>query len=488
MEEVVVSRKFRPMRSGSPYGSFPSLTETVAALLLGVLIGLTITSLDRKYHFWHKLPPADSVQVAAGSSNSTTSNISLPSFNLLPSLDHRMNILVMGVDSNGRNTQRFLNTRSDTMMVVSVDPSAKKVSVVSIPRDSRVTIAGGHGEDKINSAHAYGGPALAVETVNDNFGVPIDKYVVVDAQGLKKLADIVGPVDILVEKKMNYVDHAAGLNVALKPGLQALTPAGVEEYVRYRHDAKGDIGRIERQQWFLRQVSKKLQDPSIILKLPDLYQCASQSVMTDLSVDEMAKLAAFGKDIKMSQIETATVPGKAIMFKGGSYWLPDYDGAALVFNRLCGANLSLPYTGSHFGDNDGPYAVQAAEVTDESNQAERPVTISIRYAHGSETDAKNLELTLNSFGYKVRSRVRADMADCQHEQVIQTSARLTAEYLDKLKNVVPTVEDFPTAINLDSQAPTDLTIVVSPQTHFAEPPVANLSGGRNTSSRVSGRI
>jgi len=454
---------------------------------LGVVIGLSITSLDRKYHFWHKeirQPSAIADRTPAG----TTNSISLPSFNLMPSLDHRMNILVMGVDSNGRNTQRFLNTRSDTMMVVSVNPSDKKVSLVSIPRDSRVTIAGGHGEDKINSAHAFGGPALAEQTVNDNFGVTIDKYVVVDTQGLKKLAEIVGPIDVLVEKRMNYVDHAAGLNIALKPGMQSLDARAVEEYVRFRHDAKGDIARIERQQWFMRQVSKKLQDPAIILKLPELYKCANDFVVTDLSVDEMAKLANFAKDLKMSQIETAMVPGKAVMIKGGSYWEPDYNGAALVFNRLSGANLSLPFTGQHYGDNDGPFAAQAAEMSDDSGSIVRPVALTIRYAKGSDADAKNLELILTSFGYKVRSRIKADLADCQHEQIIQSSARVRGEMLDKMKEQIPTIAEFPTTINLDALASTDLTIVVSPQSHFPEPPVADLSGGHSQNSKMSGRI
>jgi LCP family protein required for cell wall assembly len=487
------------MRSRSQQGSFPSLTESVAALLLGVLIGLTITSLDRRYHFWHK----EKVQVAEVAQSSptpppaTTSNINLPTVNLIPTLDRRMNILVMGVDSNGRGTQRFVNTRSDTMMVVNVNPDTKKVAVVSIPRDSRVTIARGHGEDKINSAHAYGGPELAEETVNDNFGISIDKYVVVDAQGLKKLADIVGPIDVLVEKKMYYVDRAAGLNIALKPGLHSLSPAEVEEYVRFRHDSKGDIARIDRQQWFLRQVSKKLQDPSIILKLPELYQCASETVMTDLSLDEMAKLANFGKDIKASQIETATVPGKAIMFKGGSYWMPDYDGAALVFNRLCGANLNIPYNGhhldddQHFGDNDGPFAVEAAEVTDENRNNDRPISVIIRYARGSEADAKNLEMTLTSYGYKVRCRVRVDLADCQHEQIVQNSARFPVDGFDKLKRQIPAIAEFPDVVNLDGQAPSDLTVVVSPESHFPEPPVATLnsaSGRSSGSAKVSGRI
>jgi LCP family protein required for cell wall assembly len=219
----VVSKKVSSMRYRSQVGSFPSLTESILAAALGILIGVAVTN------FMHRHSDTESISTSAEPSTLSTTGdstpapqSSLPNFSLLPKLDHRMNILLMGVDSNGRNTQRFLNTRSDTMMVVSVDPDARKVGVVSIPRDSRVPIAGGHGEDKINSAHAFGGPDLAVETVQQNFNVPIDRYVVVDVQGLKRLFEILGPIEVLVEKKMYYTDRAAGLNIALKPGLQTL--------------------------------------------------------------------------------------------------------------------------------------------------------------------------------------------------------------------------------------------------------------------------
>jgi LCP family protein required for cell wall assembly len=487
------------MRSRSPQGSFPSLIESVLALVLGVAIGLCVTRLDEHFHFFHQ-PEGRAQQLASVNADDTAvSASSSSSFSLVPTLDHRMNILVLGVDSNGKNTQRFLNTRSDTMMVVSVDPYPKKVSVVSIPRDSRVTIAAGHGDDKINAAHAYGGPDLAVQTVTENFGVPIDRYLVVDVQGLKRVCEIIGPVDILVEKKMTYADRAAGLNIALEPGRQSLGPTELEEYVRFRHDARGDISRIERQQWFLREVSKKFQDPQIILKLPELYQCASDFVVTNLTIDEMAKLAAFAKDLKLNQIETAVIPGVSTMIKGGSYWLPDYDGAALVFNRLAGANLTIPYRRpqdeeEHFGDEAGPNAVQAAELpevaapaeTSTDLQVDRPLSVVLRYARGSEVDAKNLEMKLVSLGYRVTSRIRADLADCQHEQIIQTSAKPPVDAFDKLKEQVPEVAEFPEVINLDSTAPGDLAIVISPQTHFPEPSIANSQSDQTQSAMGHG--
>jgi LCP family protein required for cell wall assembly len=469
----VVSKKVSSMRYRSQVGSFPSLTESILAAALGILIGVAVTN------FIHRHSDTESISTSAEPSTLSTTGdstpapqSSLPNFSLLPKLDHRMNILLMGVDSNGRNTQRFLNTRSDTMMVVSVDPDARKVGVVSIPRDSRVPIAGGHGEDKINSAHAFGGPDLAVETVQQNFNVPIDRYVVVDVQGLKRLFEILGPIEVLVEKKMYYTDRAAGLNIALKPGLQTLDATQAEEYVRFRHDAKGDIGRIDRQQWFLRQVSKKLQDPQILFKLPDLYQCATDYVETNLTVDEMARLVAFGKDVKMSDIQTAMVPGRATTIKGGSYWIPEYSGATLVFNRLCGAPMNTWTGHEHFGDADSS-AVQAAESPDVAPvvpDLSKPLSVSIKYSKGSEDSAKNLEAQLLEAGFRVRNRYRADLAECQHEQIVQQTNRAALDNLDELRERLPFVAEFPVVVNLDYETSTDLVMVIAPDTNI--PPVA----------------
>ncbi len=154
--------------------------------------------------------------------------VNLPGGQFLPSLKQPINILIMGVDSNGKNTERFTGTRSDSMLLVSLDPGKQKAGVISIPRDSRVQIANNHGIDKINSAHAFGGPELAMATVSQSFNVPIDKYIVVDEDGAKRILEAVGSVDVLVEKKMSYTDHTAKLYVDLEPGIQTLNAKQAE--------------------------------------------------------------------------------------------------------------------------------------------------------------------------------------------------------------------------------------------------------------------
>lgn len=404
----------------------------------------------------------------------------------IPHLDRHMNILLLGVDSNGRGTQRFVGTRSDTIMVVSVDPETKKVGVVSIPRDSRVTIAG-HGEDKINAAHAFGGPDLTVATVQSTFSVPIDRYIVVDTQGLKRVFEILGPVEVLVEKKMFYNDRSAGLHIALKPGLQRLDPVQAEEYVRFRHDRTGDIGRIDRQQWFLRQVYKKLADPQIILKLPALFNAANEYVVTNLTVEEMAKLAAFGKDLTPAQIESGMAPGKVATINGGSYWLPDIEGASIVFHRLTGLPISSSLTTDRLANQDVAYAAAPAENshTHYLSPTSGPISVGIRYPKGCEQTARNLELWINHCGYKVGGKIRADVADCQHDTIIENSLRVNQDLVNKLRSEMPCLSAWPAVVSLDPLSPVDLTLVVSPQAYVETAQLPTPTSPVSTSHKLS---
>lgn len=168
----------------------------------------------------------------------------------------RQNILFMGLDSNGRNTDPFKGTRSDSMIVVSIDPATKSANVLSIPRDSKVYLSDNHGLDKINAAHAYGGPDLTIRTIQDTFGIKIDHYIALDFRAVRELVKAFGGVSVNVEKRMVYRDRTAGLNIDLHPGYQVLTPEQAEGYLRFRHYAVGDIGRMQRQQWFMRHHKK----------------------------------------------------------------------------------------------------------------------------------------------------------------------------------------------------------------------------------------
>jgi len=444
-----------------------NLSRVLIAGLIGIVFGLGLFAFVHKTNpllLFSKFSPQVLKLVFGNKDASPGDSLQSISPNLLPTLDHRLNILVMGVDSNGKNTERFTGTRSDTIMLVSVDPQAQKVAIVSIPRDSRVLILNGHGEDKINAAHAFGGPELAVATVQEAFSVPIDRYLVIDASGLKHLFEVLGPVDVLVEKKMYYTDRAAGLYVALQPGLQTLDAAQSEEYVRFRHDAKGDIGRIERQQWFLRQVLAKLQEPQTLLKLPDLYNILNECVVTNLALDDIARLASFAKNLKPGAIETATLPGEPTSIKGISYWSPDFEAAALVFNKMFGTPLNSQTSQEHIFQ-DSAFAADPASPPGSTAEPlpNEQMTILVRYPKGYEEQAKNLEDLANRSGFKVKGRIRGDLADCQHEQIVQNSKRIVVNGVEKLKDKLLCVSAWPTVVNLDPQLDTDITLVLTSQ-------------------------
>jgi len=453
------------------YPESPNSLQILGATLFGVLVGLTIIHFTKRPIFpgVPGAPPPPVIIVEDSPAKPAMPFPSMPKISLLPTLDHSMNILCMGVDSNGRHAQRFLNTRSDTMMLVHIDPDLKRVGLVSIPRDSRVKLPGAHGIDKINSAHALGGPELAVEAVKEAFAVPIDHYVVVDTEGLKKLFEALGPMEIMVEKRMRYRDRAAGLHVDLETGLQTLSPKQVEEYVRFRHDPKGDIGRIERQQWFMRQVSKKLKEPAVLLKLPDLFKFANEYVVTDMNAEEMAKVANFGKDIQPQQVQTATLPGHAEFIHGGSYWIPDPEACSVVFSRMLNEKISV----AEQEEKQQEYGSDAATAaTTYSDDSDRPVKITIKYPRGQEQEARSLETALNGLGYKVRYIMRGDTADCQHEQIVQMSYRADNALTETLKEKLPQLTTWPVNVMVEPHSSMDLTLVLAPCTKLGLAPKA----------------
>ncbi len=427
--------------------------------VLGVATGLAILSFsDRpaaeavvKSTFPHlavAVPPRNTIQI-------------------FPTLSERMTVLVMGVDSNGRETERITGTRSDTMILVSLDPATRKVGMVSVPRDSRVHICGNHGLDKINAAHAFGGAPLAVQTISENFSVPIDHYVVVDTQALKELCQLLGPVEVLVEKEMKYHDWAAHLHIDLKPGLQVLNPEQVEQYVRFRHDPRGDIGRIERQQWFFRSAGKKLKDPQFLLRLPELIRLAHEYVQTDLSLEDMARLATFAKDIRPEDVITATVPGTPEMIAGGSYWIPDLDASRIVFNRILGLAGGGSFVEEAVAVDSTSAANSTQLVAHTTGSVLKPLSVALKYPKGKEAEAEQLERLLTLQGYRVRYKWLVPAADCQHEQIIQLSARADDFATAKMRELLPDLNYWPVVLALEGRPVADFTVVISPEVTMA---------------------
>ena len=329
----------------------------------------------------------------------------------LPVLSHRQNILIVGVDSNGKNADKFKGTRSDTMILVNIDPGKHSINAISIPRDSKVYLAGDYGVQKINAAHALGGIDLTIKTVEDTLGIKIDKYVLVNNDGVKKLVDALGGVPVYIEKDMYYNDYSAGLHINLSKGLHVLNGEQVEGYLRFRKDGLGDIGRTSRQQWFVKAVLEKLQSPSSISKIPEVLNIASTYVRTNLSLYEMSHLAAALRNINMSDVEFATLPGAPSKKGYISYWILDPEKTQEVIDRMV--------------------------YRDKPSSTDKKLVAGIMYAFDKETEAMKIKDALQNSGYEVNCIGRASLP---HSQIIGHNAAVTSDFVSWLKKQIPEVK------------------------------------------------
>lgn len=203
-----------------------------------------------------------------------------------------VNILLMGGDARG--TKKGEVPRSDSMMLVSLDPIRKRIQLFSILRDTYTDIPG-HGKNRINTAITHG-PNTAMNAVSELLGVPVQYYVYTDFQGFIKLVDAIGGVDFYVEKDMHYESKADQheYDINLKQGEQHLDGKTALQYVRFRHDAMSDFTRTKRQREFLKAVAEKMKTTTSVMKLPSILEEVSPFIDTNLSVNEMWKLASLG--------------------------------------------------------------------------------------------------------------------------------------------------------------------------------------------------
>lgn len=227
------------------------------------------------------------------------------------------NYLLVGSDSRGdisakERSQLHLGSvegqRTDTIMLLHV-PLLGTPTLISIPRDSWVPIPG-HGEDKINAAYALGGPQLLIQTVENTTGVHIDNYVEIGMVGIARITDTLGGLELCPDRKYN--DEKSGLNV--KKGCQEMDGKTALAYVRMRYsDPKGDLGRAERQQEYMKAVATKTINPLTWLnpfKMFAMSSTAGDSLTVDDGtgiVDDSRMAVAMGM-LAMGWGESTTVP------------------------------------------------------------------------------------------------------------------------------------------------------------------------------------
>ena len=231
----------------------------------------------------------------------------------------RINVLVMGIDQRENEQGPW---RTDTMLVLTLDPVSMSGGMLSIPRDLWVPIPG-YEEGRINQAHflgeAYdhpgGGPALAVNTVQYNLGVPIHYYGRFNFTAFEELVDLIGGIDVYVEEEINdpaYPDEGYGYDPLYIPsGWQHLNGEMALKYARTRHSPGGDFDRAKRQQQVImaifEQVTRLELLPQLAPRAPEMWQTLQGAVETDLMLDQIIALAQLASEVGAEDIRYGVI-------------------------------------------------------------------------------------------------------------------------------------------------------------------------------------
>ncbi|MFY9258117.1 MAG: LCP family protein [Dethiobacteria bacterium] len=252
--------------------------------------------------------------------------------------DKPVTFLLFGIDSGEwvGGTYREGTGRADTIVLVQADPLSQKAALLSIPRDTLVEIPGRPGDDKINHAYAFGQAPLLVETVEHFTGVPVDGYVGLNYRAFKDIVDLLGGVEFDVDR----VITCRGLR--LEPGRQHLDGDAAFALVSFRNEPMGDIGRVRRQQRFIKAVAGSARQSSLD-QLFYIMLAAWDNLDTDISFPEAVTLSRRLSGITEENMAMELVPGWFYNRNGVSYWRPYLDETEKVIQDLF-FNLSKDVT------------------------------------------------------------------------------------------------------------------------------------------------
>lgn len=270
---------------------------------------------------------------------------------------------------------------ADVMLLIKFDPATKKISMLSIPRDTRTEVVG-YGVKKLNYANVDGGPALTAKSISNLLGgVGIDRYIRINVLGVGKLIDALGGVTVNVPRDMRYQDDSQRLYINLKAGKQHLDGDKALQLLRFRHDELGDIGRVQRQQMVIRALMEQTVNPVTVSQLPKILNVVKENIDTNLTVEELVALVGFGVRTNRSNMHMFMLPGRFSQKDEyiASYWLPNETGIAKMMSQ-------------HFG----------LELTRELRQVStRSLRIYIQDGTGGDrANLRPLIRELNEFGYR----------------------------------------------------------------------------------------
>lgn len=236
----------------------------------------------------------------------------------------RVNVLLMATDESG--------LRTDTIMLASFDREREQLNILSIPRDTRVTI--NNSTQKINAAYAIGQHELAIKTVRDLVGLPIHYYAVVNPDGFSAIIDILGGVDIDVPQRMKYSDPSQDLYIDLYPGMQHLDGDKAEQFCRFRSYPEGDIGRVRAQQQFIKALIEQKLNLELIFKAGDLFKEVQKYLTTNVSLGDIGTFIPLLRLVSAEKTNTYQLPGEARYVNNISYYICDQEETDKLINEV----------------------------------------------------------------------------------------------------------------------------------------------------------
>jgi polyisoprenyl-teichoic acid--peptidoglycan teichoic acid transferase len=221
-----------------------------------------------------------------------------------------LTVLLLGVDEREGDSGR-----SDTIIVLTVNPEEESVKMLSIPRDTRTTIIGQNIEDKINHAYAFGGVDMSISTVEDFLDIPIDYYIQVNMEGFMDIVDALGGVTIY-----NDMEFQSG-SFTFPQGELTLDGEKALAYSRMRYeDPRGDFGRQDRQRQIIQAVMKEGASFSSLTKYRDIFEVLGKNVRTNLTFQEMVDIQKHYKTA-VNQVEQLQISGEGQLINSIYYYI-----------------------------------------------------------------------------------------------------------------------------------------------------------------------
>jgi len=379
----VIVKKARPRR-GPRWLGLAKWTAVVLVVVAALTAGAALAWLQRT-----------TAQVASNNPREVTQ--------ARPQLTHArpgrpVNILIIGSDR--RASDPGIGARSDTMIVVRLDPRTGSIAMLSVPRDLRVRLPG-YGTNKVNAAYAFGGAKLTLQVLKRLLGIPINDFVDANFNGFVQVVDQLGGAYLMIDHR--YYNNTAVTDYAsvdLEPGYQRLTGRQALSWVRFRHDQNGDFTRIARQQTFLREMKREVISSARLSSLPrflSLMDLVSRNVTSDVSsLGKAYRLFRLAMRLDTSRIYQTHVEGSTQMIGGVSYVIATPAQVRAAVHRFLHPRW-VPRRASTVGTTGGSPASAGSAGSPPASRSARAAVITDSAHHVAEWQALQRRCSLRLF-------------------------------------------------------------------------------------------